>query len=98
MVLFHKDNHVTLILSFTSFRLSLNFPIQATYLRLAAWIIVIQLLAGEDQTLLVWVDALFVLNLGLDNGNGVRTFHIQGDGLTGQGLHEELHLVNLSHF
>ena len=61
MVLFHKDNHVTLILSFTSFRLSLNFLIQAHYLRLVAWIVVIQLLAGASSLYSqpgVWYDTL----------------------------------------
>merc|ERR1719362_16053 len=41
---------------------------------------VLQLFAGKDKALLVWRDALFVLDLSLDIINGVRSFHIQGDG------------------
>jgi hypothetical protein len=33
---------------------------------------ILQLLAGEDQTLLVWGDALLILDLGLHIVDGVR--------------------------
>ena len=36
---------------------------------------------------------LFVLDLGLDVVNGVRGFDLEGDGLSGEGLHENLHAV-----
>jgi hypothetical protein len=49
---------------------------------------ILKLLAGEDQTLLVWRDSLLVLNLGLDVVDGVRRLHLKGDSLTRQGLHE----------
>merc|ERR1711936_1350764 len=52
---------------------------------------VLQLLASEDQPLLVWGDSLLVLDLGLDVLNGVRGFDLKGDGLTGEGLDEDLH-------
>jgi len=52
---------------------------------------VLQLLAGEDQSLLVWGDALLVLDLGLHVVNGVRALHLKGDGLASEGLHEDLH-------
>jgi len=93
---------------------------------------VLQLLAGEDQALLIRGDAcgrptrrvaqtgtssrrlqgrrpalrplpaggrpgrrlaltLLVLNLALDIFNGVRGLHLKGDGLTREGLHENLH-------
>merc|ERR1712241_1099212 len=52
---------------------------------------VLQLLASEDQPLLVWGDSLLVLDLGLDVLNGVRGLHLEGDGLTGEGLDEDLH-------
>merc|ERR1719431_869228 len=52
---------------------------------------VLQLLAGEDEPLLVRGDALLVLDLGLDVLDGVRRLHLEGDGLAGQGLHEDLH-------
>jgi len=40
---------------------------------------------------LVRGDALLVLDLGLDVLNGVRGLNIQGDGLAGQSLDEDLH-------
>ena len=52
---------------------------------------VLELLAGEDETLLVGGNALLVLDLGLDVVNGVRGLDIEGDGLAGQGLDEDLH-------
>ena len=53
---------------------------------------ILQLLPGEDESLLVWRDALLVLDLGLDVLNGVRGLHLQGNGLTRQCLDEDLHL------
>merc|ERR1712184_39585 len=52
---------------------------------------VLQLLASEDQPLLIWGDSLLVLDLGLDVLNGVGGFDLEGDGLTGEGLDEDLH-------
>merc|ERR1719431_1722856 len=52
---------------------------------------VLQLLAGEDEPLLVRGDALLVLDLGLDVLYGVRGLHLEGDGLAGESLHEDLH-------
>merc|ERR1711874_840640 len=52
---------------------------------------VLQLLASEDQPLLIWGDSLLVLDLGLDVLNGVRWLDLQGDGLSSQGLDEDLH-------
>ncbi|KAH8357067.1 hypothetical protein KR200_009908 [Drosophila serrata] len=52
---------------------------------------ILQLLAGEDQTLLIWGNALLVLDLGLHILDGVRRLHLQGDGLAGEGFHEDLH-------
>ena len=34
---------------------------------------------------------LLVLNLALDIVNGVRTLHLQRDGLASEGLHKDLH-------
>ena len=42
---------------------------------------VLELLAGEDQALLVGRDALLVLDLGLDVVNRVRRLNLEGDGL-----------------
>ena len=52
---------------------------------------VLELLAGEDQTLLVRGNAFLVLDLGLDVLDGVRGLHIEGDGLTREGLDKNLH-------
>ena len=43
---------------------------------------ILELLAGEDESLLVWGDTLLVLDLGLDVVDGVRRLHLQGDGFT----------------
>ena len=53
---------------------------------------VLELLASEDEPLLVWGDALLDLDLGLDIVNGVRRLHLEGDGLASEGLNKDLHL------
>ncbi|KFV01739.1 hypothetical protein N340_08256, partial [Tauraco erythrolophus] len=52
---------------------------------------IFQLLASEDEPLLVGGNALLVLDLGLDVLNGVAGLDLQGDGLPCQGLHKDLH-------
>ena len=52
---------------------------------------VLELLAGEDESLLVGRDALLVLDLGLDVVNGVAGLDLEGDSLAGESLHEDLH-------
>jgi len=52
---------------------------------------VFELLAGEDQALLVRGDSLLVLDFGFDIVNRVRAFDLKGDGLAREGLHENLH-------
>ena len=52
---------------------------------------VLELLAGEDEALLVGGDALLVLNLGLDVVDGVRRLDFEGNRLAGEGLDENLH-------
>uniref|UniRef100_A0A087YL57 Uncharacterized protein n=1 Tax=Poecilia formosa TaxID=48698 RepID=A0A087YL57_POEFO len=52
---------------------------------------IFQLLSGKDQPLLVRGDALLILDLGLDVLNGVAGLNLQGDGLAGEGLDEDLH-------
>ena len=52
---------------------------------------ILELLTGEDKTLLIRRDALLVLNLSLDVVNGVRWLDLKGDGLTSKSLHEDLH-------
>jgi len=57
---------------------------------------ILQLLASEDEPLLVRGNALLVLDLGLDIVDGVRRLYLEGDGLTGEGLNEDLHLQKIS--
>merc|ERR1719174_1371091 len=52
---------------------------------------VLQLLAGENQTLLIGGNAFFVLDFGLDIFDGVGSLHIEGDCLASQSLDEDLH-------
>ena len=52
---------------------------------------IFQLLAGKDKTLLVWGDAFFVLDLGLDVVDGIARLNLEGDGLPGKCLDEDLH-------
>jgi len=54
------------------------------------------LLSSEDQPLLIWGDSLLVLNLCLHIFDGVGRLNLKGDGLTGQGLDEDLHASSQS--
>jgi len=57
---------------------------------------VFELLSSEDESLLVGWDAFLVLDLSLHVFNGVSWLHIKGDGLAGEGLHEDLHTTSKS--
>ena len=57
---------------------------------------ILQLLASEDQPLLIRRNSLLILDLSFDILNGVAGFHLQGDGLAREGLHENLHSLLLS--
>jgi len=57
---------------------------------------IFQLLSGKNETLLIWRNALFILNFGLDIFNGVWRFYLEGDGFTSQCLHEDLHTSSQS--
>jgi streptomycin 6-kinase len=52
---------------------------------------ILELLSSEDKSLLIGWNSFLVLDLGLDVLNGVGWLNIKGDGLTGQGLDEDLH-------
>eukprot|EP01084_Bolivina_argentea_P286949 492339_1 len=52
---------------------------------------ILQLLAGEDQALLIRGDTLLILNLGLHVLNGIIGLNLEGNGLAGQRLDEDLH-------
>merc|ERR1711972_109648 len=52
---------------------------------------ILQLLAREDQALLVWRDPFFILDLCLDIVDGVRGLHLKSDGFPREGFNENLH-------
>lgn len=52
---------------------------------------IFELLASKDQPLLVWRDAFFVLNLCLYVLDRVGRLDFKGNGLAGEGFHENLH-------
>ena len=52
---------------------------------------VFELFASEDESLLIGWDTFLILDFSLDVINGVRWFHIKGDGLSSEGLNEDLH-------
>jgi len=52
---------------------------------------VLELLAGEDEALLVGRDAFLILNLGLNVVDSVGGLDLEGDGLSRQSLDENLH-------
>ena len=51
----------------------------------------LELLAGEDEALLIRGDALLILDLSLDVLDGIVGLDLEGNGLAGQSLHEDLH-------
>ena len=57
---------------------------------------VFELLASEDETLLVRRDTFFVLDLSLYVFDCVRWLDIKSDGLSSQGLDENLHTTSES--
>ena len=52
---------------------------------------ILELLTSENQTLLVRGNTFLVLNLSLDVLNGVGGLNLEGNGLSGKGLDEDLH-------
>jgi len=57
---------------------------------------ILELLTGEDKSLLIGWDTFLVLDLGLDVLNGVSWLDIEGDGLSSEGLDEDLHTTSES--
>merc|ERR1712188_124465 len=57
---------------------------------------VLELLTGEDKSLLIRGDSLFVLDLGLDVLDGIRWLNVKSDSFTSQGLDEDLHTTSES--
>ena len=52
---------------------------------------VFELFASEDEALLIWWDALLVLDLGLNVFDCVGGLNIKSDGLASESLNEDLH-------
>merc|ERR1712243_33806 len=52
---------------------------------------IFELLAGKDQSLLIWRNSFLVLDLGFDILNCVRGFNFKRDCLASEGLHKDLH-------
>ena len=57
---------------------------------------VLELLASEDESLLIGRDAFLVLDLGLHVVDGVGGLDLEGNGLAGEGLDENLHYLFVS--
>ena len=52
---------------------------------------ILELLASEDEALLVWGDAFLVLDFGLHVFDGIAGLDLEGDGLSSECLDEDLH-------
>jgi len=52
---------------------------------------ILELFAGEDEALLVRGNSFLVLDLGLHGLDSIRSLNFKGNGLSGQGLNEDLH-------
>jgi len=52
---------------------------------------IFELFSSENESLLLWRDSFFVLDLGLDVLDSVVWFDIQGDRFSGQSLDKDLH-------
>merc|ERR1711981_479034 len=55
---------------------------------------ILELLTREDETLLVRRNTFLVLDLGLHVFDGVALFNVESDGLSSEGLHENLHTTS----
>jgi len=53
---------------------------------------ILELFTSKDQSLLIWGNALLVLDFGFNIIDGVWSFDLQSDGLASQSLDEDLHL------
>merc|ERR1719343_1882236 len=57
---------------------------------------ILELLAGEDKSLLIRGDALLVLDLSLHVLDSIAGLNIKSDSLTSEGLYEDLHTTSES--
>lgn len=52
---------------------------------------ILQLFTSKDESLLIRRNALFVLDLGLHVLDGIGCLYLEGNGLTREGFHKDLH-------
>eukprot|EP00973_Karenia_brevis_P067108 9332738-Karenia_brevis.AAC.1 len=57
---------------------------------------ILELLAFEEETLLINEDALLVQDFAFNVGNGIRSLNINTKSLVIQGLDEDLHAMTIS--
>jgi len=57
---------------------------------------ILKLLSSEDESLIFRRDSFLVLDLGLDVADSVRSLNIESDGLSSNGLDEDLHTTSES--
>lgn len=65
------------------------------YVVVAKGATVLKLLASEYKALLIWRDALLVLDFGFDRIDRVGCFDVESDRFTRQRFHKYLHACNL---
>jgi len=56
------------------------------------------LFSGEDKTLLIWGNSLFILDLGFYVLNGIAWFNLKGDSFSCEGLDEDLHTTTQTEY
>ena len=52
---------------------------------------IFELLTSEDESLLIWRDTFFILDLGFNVFDGVTWLYLECDGLASQRLYKDLH-------
>jgi len=57
---------------------------------------ILKLLSGKDESLLIWGNTFLVLDFGFDILDGVSWLDVQSDGLSSEGLDEDLHATSKS--
>ena len=57
---------------------------------------ILELLAGEDESLLIGRNTFFVLNLGFNVFDGIRGLNVKSNGLPSESLDENLHTTSES--
>ena len=57
---------------------------------------ILKLLSSEDKSLLIWRDTFLILDLSFDVLDSISWLDIKGDGLSSEGLNEDLHTSSKS--